>query len=99
VKARLEIGDTCLRPLQCHCKKQAKPKEDLQSPLYPSHEQIVSLSMFKWVTLEIWRKLFLAPRNLHAQLGRNLWHVESNRAIFICINPFFHQSDFFEKNF
>jgi len=28
--------------------------------------------------LEIWRKLFLAARNLHAQGGRNLWHVESN---------------------
>jgi hypothetical protein len=33
VKARLEIDDACMRPLQCHCKKQAKPKEDLWSPL------------------------------------------------------------------
>jgi len=33
VKARLEIDDACMRPLQCHCKKQAKPKEYLWSPL------------------------------------------------------------------
>ncbi len=33
VKARVEIDDTSLRPLQCHCKKQAKPKEKLRSPL------------------------------------------------------------------
>jgi hypothetical protein len=33
VKAHLEIDEACMRPLQCHCKKQAKPKEDLQSPL------------------------------------------------------------------
>ncbi len=33
VKARLEIDDACMRPLQCHCKKQAKPEEDLWSPL------------------------------------------------------------------
>jgi len=29
VKAHLEIDDAYMRPLQCHCKKQAKPKEDL----------------------------------------------------------------------
>jgi hypothetical protein len=61
--------------------------------------RIVGLLMFKWVTLEIWRKLFLAPRNLHAQVGRNLWHVESNLGIFICINPFFYRSIFLEKKF
>ncbi len=55
--------------------------------------------MFKWVTLEIWRKLFLAPRNLHAQVGRNLWHVESNQGIFFCINPFFYCPIFFKKKF
>jgi hypothetical protein len=32
VKARLEIDESCMRPLQCHRKKQAKPKEDLWSP-------------------------------------------------------------------
>jgi hypothetical protein len=33
VKARLEIDDTCFGPLQCHCKKQAKPKEDLHTAI------------------------------------------------------------------
>jgi hypothetical protein len=33
VNAGLEIDDACMCPLQCHCKKQAKPKEDLWSPL------------------------------------------------------------------
>ncbi len=60
---------------------------------------IVRLLMFKWVTLEIWRKLFLAPRNLHAQVGRNLWHLESNWGIFICIKPFFYCPSFFKKKF
>jgi hypothetical protein len=56
--------------------------------------KIVGLLMFKWA-IEIWRNLLLAARNLHAQLGRNLWHVESNPGIFICINPFSYQSFFF----
>jgi len=69
---------------------------------YPSRvstkmKKIVDLFMFKWVTLEIWKKLFLAPRNLHAQVGRNLWHVESNPGIFICINPFYLLVKFFQK--
>jgi hypothetical protein len=69
---------------------------------YPSHvitrmNKIVCLLMFKWVTREIWRKLFLAPRNLHAQVGRNLWHVQSNGRIFIGINPFFYREFFFKK--
>jgi hypothetical protein len=55
------------------------------------------LLMFEYVTLEIWRKLFLASRNPHAQSGRNLWHVESNWGIFICINPFFLLPNFFQK--
>ncbi len=58
-------------------------------------KKIVDLLMFEWVTFEIWRKLFLAPRNLHAQVGRNLWHVESNGGIFICINPLLYRSIFF----
>ncbi len=33
VKAPNEIDDSCMRPLQCHCTMQAKPKEDLRSPL------------------------------------------------------------------
>jgi hypothetical protein len=55
------------------------------------------LLMFEYVTLEIWRKLFLASRNPHAQSGRNLWHVESNSGIFICINPFFYCPIFSKK--
>ncbi len=45
------------------------------------------------------RKLFLAPRNPRAQWGRNLWHVESNWGIFICINPFFYCPIFSKKHF
>jgi len=47
---------------------------------YPSHVHTMmdGLLMFEYVTLEIWRKLFLASRNPHAQSGRNLWHVQSN---------------------
>jgi len=60
-------------------------------------KKIVDLLMFKWATLEIWRKLFLAPRNLDAQVGRNLWHVENNQGIFICINPFFFTGQIFSK--
>jgi hypothetical protein len=71
---------------------------------YPSHvsttmKKIVGLLMFKWVTLEIWRKLFLEARNLHAQVCRNLWDVESNLGIFICINPFFYCPIFIKKKF
>ncbi len=33
VKVHLEIDESCMRPLQCHRKKQAKPKEDLWSTL------------------------------------------------------------------
>jgi len=40
-------------------------------------KKIVGLLMFKWVTLEIWRKLFLASRNLHAQVAETcgMWRV------------------------
>jgi hypothetical protein len=60
-------------------------------------KEIVGFLMLNWVTLEIWRKLFLAPRNLHAQVGRNLWHVESNYALYLH-QPFFFWSYFFSKN-
>jgi hypothetical protein len=89
VKARPEIGDTSLRPLQCHCKKEEKPKGPPEPFVMQALNKIVSLLIFKWVILEIWRKLFLAPRNLHFQVGRNLLHVETNRDIFMCTTPFF----------
>ncbi len=103
VKARLEKDDTCMRPSQCHCKKKAKPKKDLWSPLLSkpcqyNDEKNCQLLMFKWVTLEIWRKLFLAPRNFYAQVGRNLWPVQNNYASLFALTLFFW-SDFLEKKF
>jgi hypothetical protein len=67
---------------------------------YPSHvsttmKKIVGLLMFKWVNLDIWRKLFLAPRNLQI-VSRNLWHVESNYASLFASTLFF-LVQFFQK--
>ncbi len=81
-----------------HCnvivKSRQNQKRTSGALCYPSHvsttlKKIVGLLMFKWVTLEIWRKLFLASRNLHAQVGRNLWHVESNYAYLFASTLFF----------
>jgi len=53
-------------------------------------KKIVGLLMIKWITLEIWRKLFLAPRNVHAQVGINLWHVRVTEASLFASTPFFY---------
>jgi len=97
-------GGTLESTPRTHCnvivKSRQNQKRTSGALCYPSHvsttvKKIVGLLMFKWVTLEIWRKLFLASRNLHAQVGRN---VESNYAYLFASTHFFW-SNFYKMKF